>query len=323
MQDALAVVPVAAPAQITINPEEYFKPVAGVAVVMERQRQLAEIISQYLIEARVDSYGNVNMDGADYGLLPGTKTRTLFQPGAEKLALVFGLTVTAYCTEKQEDWDTGFFRYTFKATASFKGQTIRETTRTCHTREKKYAWIWVNRPKPDQDTINEMIEQQTGRWGTKWEKQNGRNVKTTVWQERKPNPDPFSLQFVVEAMAQKRAKVAVVKEALAATGYFSTETDWEDFASLEVNGDGAEKTAAIKEGIRAERASAENLRSDPKIRAAQAEVVQIEQDDEEGADRFWKAVAARGIRREDAMPIAQRAIGGEITWADAIGQLPS
>ena len=296
MQDALAVVPAAVPAQITINPEEYFKPVAGVAVVMERQRQLAEIISQYLIEARVDSYGNVNMDGADYGLLPGTKTRTLFQPGAEKLALVFGLTVTAYCTEKQEDWDTGFFRYTFKATASFKGQTIRETTRTCHTREKKYAWIWVNRPKPaDQDTINEMIEQQTGRWGTKWEKQNGRNVKTTVWQERRPNPDPFSLQFVVEAMAQKRAKVAVVKEALAATGYFGAEFDFDEFAG-EAQQEPAAKPAA-----------------EPARDAA----------DDTGPTRFWAAARKAGIATSDASPIANRAISGEITWADAIGQLPN
>ncbi len=301
-------------ATTVIDPAEYFQPVASVAVVMERQKQLAEIVSSYLIPAKTDQWGNVNMEGADYGLLPGTKTRTLFQPGAEKLALVFGLTVTTYCVEKQEDWTAGFFRYTFKATASFKGQVIRETTRTCHTREKKYAWIWVNRPKPDQATIDEMLELQTGRFGTKWEKQNGRNVKQTVWQERKPNPDPFSLQFVVEAMAQKRAKVAVVKEALAATGYFATETDWEDFTGEVIEA----------EPVKPEQPSVAT-RNQHNRAAAKADRGTMESDqtpDEEGADRFWKAVSAVGIQKADAKPIADRAIKGEITWQEAIEELP-
>lgn len=317
MHEATALAPIqpAELAPVAIDPAEYFKPVASVAIVMERQKQLAEIVSNYLIPAKVDQWGNVNMDGADYGLLPGTKTRTLFQPGAEKLALVFGLTVTAYCVEKEEDWTNGFFRYTFKATASFKGQTIREVTRTCHTREKKYAWIWVNRPKPlSDDALNEMIEQQTGRWGTKWEKQNGRNVKQTVWQVRMPNPDPFSLQFVVEAMAQKRAKVAVVKEALAATGYFATETDWEDFAGqpIEIKPEPEEKPSLA-------------VRNRNNAAAAKTERGTMESEqtpDEEGADRFWKAVAASGIRKEDAKPIAQRVIDGDITWQEAIDELP-
>lgn len=316
MNEAVTLAPIqpAEMAAVTIDPAEYFKPVASVAVVLERQKQLAEIVSSYLIPAKVDQWGNVNMEGADYGLLPGTKTRTLFQPGAEKLALVFGLTVTAYCVEKQEDWAGGFFRYTFKAVASFKGQTIREVTRTCHTREKKYAWIWVNRPKPDQATIDEMIEQQTGRWGTKWEKQGGRNVKQTVWQIRMPNPDPFSLQFVVEAIAQKRAKVAVVKEALAATGYFATETDWEDFAGqpIEIKPEPEEKPSPA-------------VRNQQNRAAAKAERGTMESDqtpDEEGADRFWKAVVVSGIRKDDAKPIAQRAINGDITWQEAIDELP-
>lgn len=301
-------------ATTVIDPAEYFQPVASVAVVMERQKQLAEIVSSYLIPAKTDQWGNVNMEGADYGLLPGTKTRTLFQPGAEKLALVFGLTVTAYCENKQEDWTAGFFRYTFKATASFKGQVIRETTRTCHTREKKYAWIWVNRPKPDQATIDEMIELQTGRWGTKWEKQNGRNVKQTVWQERKENPDPFSLQFVVEAMAQKRAKVAVVKEALAATGYFATETDWEDFAGEVIEA----------EPVKPEQSSAaiRNQHNRASAKEDRGSMVSDQTPDEEGADRFWKAVTASGIQKADAKPIADRAIKGEITWQEAIDELP-
>jgi len=213
------------PQSLAIDPAQYFKPQLTVQEALHRERQLVQIIQHLLKPTTKDQYGNVVFDGADYGTLPGTKTKTLFQPGAEKLALFFGLTVTATCIEKNEDWEKGFFRYTFKATVSFRGLVIRETTRTCHTREKKYSWIWVERPAPPADEQREMKETETGRWGTKWVEKR----KTNVWQERRPNPDPWSLQFVVEAMAQKRAKVAAVKEALAATGYFSKEIDFDDY----------------------------------------------------------------------------------------------
>lgn len=230
MNEATAIAPIqptelAAP---VIDPAEFFKPQLSVAEALERERQLMSIIGSLLKPTTQDKYGNVQFDGADYGVIPGTKNRSLFQTGAEKLALCFGLTVTAFCTDKQEDWTTGFFRYTFKATASFKGHVIREVVRTCHTREKKYAYVWVTRPAPAPDVQKTMIEEMQARWGSEWV--NKQKVK--VWQERKDNPDPWSLQFVVEAMAQKRAKVAVVKEALAATGYFSREIDFEDFREV-------------------------------------------------------------------------------------------
>lgn len=230
-ETALAVAPQieVVKAQI-VDPASYLKPIANVAEIMQRQKMLAEIVSQYLIPAKVDKWGNVDMDGADYGLLPGTNTRMLFQPGAEKLALCFGLSVTGYFPEKIVDWDQSFFNYTFKAVASYQGQVIREVYRSCGTNEDKYAFIWVNRQKPTESIVEEMLEEKTGRWGKKWIEENGRKKKISIWQERRPNPNTKALQFVVEAMAQKRGKVAVVKEALAATGYFSTkDIDFDDF----------------------------------------------------------------------------------------------
>lgn len=228
---ALAIAPVNESAVLQVNPADYFKPQLTVAEALKREQQLMQIIGSLLKPTTQDRWGNVNFDGADYGTIPGTKNRSLFQTGAEKLALYFGLTVTAYCESKQEDWEKGFFRYTFKATVSFKGHTIREVTRTCHTREKKYSYVWVTRPAPAPDVQKEMIEEMRARWGSEWVNKQ----KTKVWQERKDNPDPWSLQFVVEAMAQKRAKVAAVKEALAATGYFSQEIDFEDFRTAAID----------------------------------------------------------------------------------------
>lgn len=225
---ALAIAPQTEITGPIVDLTEYFKPQLTVAEALKREQQLMQIIGTLLKPTTQDKWGNVNFDGADYGVIPGTKNRSLFQTGAEKLALLFGLTVTALCIEKQEDWEKGFFRYTYKATASFKGHTIREVTRTCHTREKKYAYVWVTRPTPPPDTQKEMLEEMKARWGSEWVNKQ----KTKVWQERRDNPDPWSLQFIVEAMAQKRAKVAAVKEALAATGYFSQEIDFEDFKTV-------------------------------------------------------------------------------------------
>ena len=44
---------------------------------------------------------------------------------------------------------------------------------------------------------------------------------------------------------------------------------------------------------------------------------------EESATEFWKRVNATKIKKDEAMPIAQRAISGEITWEAAIAQLPA
>lgn len=45
-------------------------------------------------------------------------------------------------------------------------------------------------------------------------------------------------------------------------------------------------------------------------------------DDNDGADRFWKTVKTSGIERVTAQPIAARAVSGEITWDQAITELP-
>lgn len=45
-------------------------------------------------------------------------------------------------------------------------------------------------------------------------------------------------------------------------------------------------------------------------------------EDDDGADRFWKTVKSSGVERSAAQPIAARAASGEITWDQAIAELP-
>lgn len=224
---AIDAIPEPAESTALLDPKTYFAPAMDVKAAIARQQQFNQLVAEMLIPAKVTRDGNyekVDMNGADYGQLPGSKTRMLYQPGAEKLALFFGLSVSCSCIEKIEDWENGFFFYKFKAVASYKGQQIRDAIRSCHTKEKKYRWVWVETVKPSEAEQEQMKAEGLGRNTQVWKN----NKKVWVWQEQRPNPDPYSLQLVVEAMAQKRAKVAVVKEALAATGYFSTEIDLED-----------------------------------------------------------------------------------------------
>lgn len=286
------------PQPLQIQPEIFLQPAVTVREAVERQKMLADLVSELLVPAKVDQYGNVDFAGSDYGQLPGTKERTLFQNGAEKLALFFQLSITSYATEKVEDWDKGFFKYTYKAIAKHGNREIVSIERSCHTREHKYAWVWVEAPKPGKAEEEQMKAEKIGRNQQVWKS----GKKEWVWQERRPNPDPFSLQFVVEAMAQKRAYVAVVKKALAATGFFSKEIDFEDYRDTVDTPPAA--GAAPKQPTK--------TTSKPKTEAA----------DEADSTAFWKAVKASGIPSAEFKTLAERADRGEITWQEAIDEVP-
>ena len=286
----------------SLSADVYLAPALSVEAAVERQMYLQKVVSRMLV-ACTDMK---NFDGADYGVLPGTSTRTLFQPGAEKLAMFFGLQVDLSRQQATEDWDKGFFFYRYKATVRYKGQEVCNIERSCHTREDKYAWVWVETAKPPKDVEEQMKADKTGRNRQVWKNRQ----QVWVWQERRPNPDTFSLQFVVEAMAQKRAYVAAVKKALGATGFFSKEVDADAFRD-----DMPTEPERPVRLVGGQPKTEKPAKKKPDV--IDAEVV-------DGADSttFWERANAAGVKREDALPIAKRADAGEITWAEAIEHLP-
>lgn len=263
MSEAIATIEQSA-MPLALRPEIYMAPPISVKAAVERYTQFQELVSKLLIPMDPAKNGS-DFAGADYGMLPGTKNRCLFQPGAEKLAMFFGLEVNVYCRSKTEEWSTpenprlAFFKYEFEAVAKYNGHTICNVIRSCSVREDKYAWIWVNTRKiPSEDEVIEMEQIEAGRWVAGWKETGFKPRKAEadalkaqgkgrwkkvgdeyvwlekgerVWQEKRPNPNPAAIQFVVEAMAQKRAYVACVKKALAATGYFAAEADFSDLIS--------------------------------------------------------------------------------------------
>lgn len=74
----------------------------------------------------------------DYGVIPGTSKPTLLKPGAEKILMLMGVSSEYELIERVQDYEHGFFAYTFKCILSRNNQIITEGVGHCNTKEKKY-----------------------------------------------------------------------------------------------------------------------------------------------------------------------------------------
>ncbi len=88
-------------------------------------------------------------EGLDYGVIPGTKKKTLLKPGAEKIAKLLDLADLCEETDKIEDWEKPFFKYDYKVrlVSLLTGQTVSEGIGSCNSMESKYRWRWVPEPE--------------------------------------------------------------------------------------------------------------------------------------------------------------------------------
>ena len=117
--------------------------------------------------------------------------------------------------------------------------------------------------------------------------------------------------LIVEAMAQKRAYVAAVKKALGATGFFSREVDQEAFRD----------EVAIEPEHPIKLIGAQPTPEKP-IKSKSKTETRTDQD-ADWSTQFWARANSAGVKREDALPLADQANRGEITWEEAIKSLPN
>lgn len=151
------------------------------------------------------------IEEADYGVIPGTKDKTLYDPGAEKLARRYELVPEFEAVSEIEDFEKGFFFYKYKCLL-YHGPThilVGEAIRICTSKEKKYS----------QYTKAE-------KWATEEEKQNAigrkQNTKyhTTDLILRKTPDEIIELSNTIISMAQKRAFVEAVRTATMTSSIF-------------------------------------------------------------------------------------------------------
>lgn len=96
----------------------------------------------------------------DYGIIPGTKKPSLWQPGAEKLANLFGLVPTFTLVKEVEDFENTFFYYKYRCELHhFKtGRKIGDAERSCNSKEKKYIYQKPNEILNSINTLQAMAQ---------------------------------------------------------------------------------------------------------------------------------------------------------------------
>lgn len=199
------------------------------AEIKQRAAQLKEYLDG--VREAVKSVMTEGPDG-DYGTIPGTKKPTLLQPGADKLMGLFGLRVT-YDTHETEGTDG---RYDVRVAAKlWRGDVLMgESTARASSYESKWRYRFGSRvcPQCGKDTIrkSKYADEQTGQKGWYCHAKAGgcgaqfrENDPAIVEQEvgKIQNTDIVDVYNTVLQVAQKRAKVAVVRTALRLTDMFT------------------------------------------------------------------------------------------------------
>jgi hypothetical protein len=174
-------------------------------------------------------------EGIDYGVIPGTKQRTLLKPGAEKLSTLFDMRPSFPLQDKTEDWEGGFFYYRYRCDlVTAQGEFIASAEGSCNTKEKKYRWRVQARKCPtcNNETIIKGKEEYGGGWlcfkkkggcGFKFKDGDQSIERQTVG--RIENPDVYDQVNTVQKMAQKRALVAAVLVATGASEFFTQDLE--------------------------------------------------------------------------------------------------
>jgi hypothetical protein len=117
----------------------------------ERRKILREFVKSQMVE------------GVDYGIIPGVKTQSLFKPGAEKLALLFGLGVRISSKDKEIDMHQNFsmFSYVMEAYHLRTGTVIAQCEGSTNSHEKKWKTRYNNGAReetPIGDIMNTLMK---------------------------------------------------------------------------------------------------------------------------------------------------------------------
>jgi len=185
-----------------MKPVKHTLPESALATIEDLEAQMA------LLE---EAYHTILREGVDFATIPGTPRPTLLQPGAEKLARIFNLTVTEEILNMERSGD---FLHVVVRVQIYRGDNfLGSATGSANTYETRYRYRWINAPRPPESEIQDLIARGLGRW-TK--NQSGQ----WVWQRKVENPDKYDLFNTVIKMAAKRAFVQAIKRFTAASSFF-------------------------------------------------------------------------------------------------------
>lgn len=156
----------------------------------------------------------------DYGVIPGTDKPTLYQPGAQKLAEIYGFAITFEdARPPMERWDDpAFFAYFKRAviTSRRDGRLLGSGVGSCNSRESKYAGRWV---------YEREVPTHLDRSTLKMREFRSKRGEGTYRKYFVPNEDICSLVNTIEKMACKRSLVHAVIAVTRSSGLFTQDVE--------------------------------------------------------------------------------------------------
>ncbi len=178
-------------------------------------------------------------EGTDFGVIPGTKNKTLLKPGAEKLTTLFRCVPRFVIEEKIENWETGLFFYRFSCHIETVegGSVVAEGVGSCSTYESRYRWRNGDRKCPHCGAAAILKSKKGDGWFC-WGKKGGcganfeANDESITGQQtgRVQNPDLADCANTVLKMAKKRAHVDAAIALARCSDMFTQ--DAEDFSGV-------------------------------------------------------------------------------------------
>lgn len=207
-------------------------------------------------------------EGVHFGVIPGCKKPSLYQPGAEAMNTTFHLAwkheILSETNTEQE------IAFTVRSTVfSYSGVVMGDAIGTCSTSEDKYAWR--------KTFIEEWNAFPPELRRIKWQKPPyGSNVPSQISQV---HTCPADMRNTVLAMASKRADVRATRAALAVSDIFDVNIeDLPEDIRQEIFGDDAQTTEAKGQA----KTQANNMEN--RARAG------VSQPEEKNYMRWWRVV---------------------------------
>lgn len=206
--------------------------VMDMQMALKQQQELDQIVKDFLVEGTEGE--------GDYGTLPGTKKKCLHQPGAHKLAKIYGLAPTfpAERRIRNENWTLNppLFDYEITCVIMRKGTpwVVAEGIGSCSSYESKYRYRKEERTCPECGTaaIIKGKQEYGGGWLC-WRKKDGCSAKFNADDERimkqqvgrVVNEDIADQKNTVLKIAAKRALVTAVITATASSHLFTPDME--------------------------------------------------------------------------------------------------
>ena len=155
----------------------------------------------------------VMRDGEHYGKIPGCDKPTLLKPGAEKLAMTFRLSSEYEELPGSTESDSFIcYKINCRLVHITTGQIIGNGRGTCNSKEKKYRTrsVYVNKATNEEKAIG---------------KKETRKSRTGTYDVYIIPQDPWDVQNTIYKMACKRALIAAILNATAASDIFTQDIE--------------------------------------------------------------------------------------------------